>query len=126
VETPFLAAYSKKSGHHHPDFGEKFEGNTIFLYLEAHHIWRYTQNKEDFMPHAQIMTLDEKLALGIREIELKRQGKFDEAEQLSKTMPVPPYYAKFLKDHVGLDSLLSMGLNLSEAEAAYGPEFLSR
>jgi hypothetical protein len=88
---------------------------------------RYTtESKESYMPQARIMTLDEKLALGIREIELKKQGKFDEAERLSKTMPVPPYYAKFLKDHVGLDSLLSMGLNLSEAEAVYGSEFFSR
>ena len=78
------------------------------------------------MSQAQIMTLDEKLDLGIKVIELKKQGKFEEAERLDKTMPVPPYMAKFIKDHVGLDALLSMGRNLSEAEAEYGPEFLTR
>ncbi|GHU54372.1 hypothetical protein FACS189442_0500 [Spirochaetia bacterium] len=78
------------------------------------------------MSQAQIMTLDEKLDLGMKVIELKKQGKFEEAERLNKTMPIPPYLVKFLKDHVGLDALLSMGLNLSEAEAEYGPEYLSR
>jgi hypothetical protein len=78
------------------------------------------------MPQGKLMTLDEKLATGIKAIELEKQGKFEEAERLSKTMPVPPYMAKFIKDHVGLEALLSMGRNLAEAEAEYGPEFLTR
>lgn len=59
-------------------------------------------------------------------IELKKQGKLKEAERLNKTMSIPPYLVKFVKDHLGLDALLSMGLNLSEAEAEYGPEYLCR
>jgi hypothetical protein len=78
------------------------------------------------MPQARIMTLDEKLDLGMKVIELKKQGKFEDAERLNKTISIPPYLVKFLKDHVGLDALLSMGLNLSEAEAEYGSEYLSR
>jgi hypothetical protein len=86
----------------------------------------YTIDKENFMPQAQIMTLDEKLDLGMKVIALQTQGQFEEAERLNKTMPVPPYMAKFIKDRVGLDALLNMGLNLSEAEVEYGPEYLSR
>jgi hypothetical protein len=78
------------------------------------------------MPQGKLMTLDEKLDTGIKAIELKKQGKIEEAERLNRTIPTPPFFAKFVKDHVGLDALLSMGLNLAEAEAEYGPEFLSR
>jgi hypothetical protein len=72
------------------------------------------------------MTLDEKLDTGIKAIELEKQGKLEEAKQLRKTIPVPPFMAKFIKDHVGLDVLLSMNRNLAEAEAEYGPEFFTR
>ncbi|GHT61077.1 hypothetical protein FACS1894109_19360 [Spirochaetia bacterium] len=78
------------------------------------------------MPQGKLMTLDEKLDIGIKAIELKKQGKFKEAEHLNKTMPLPPYLAKFLKDHIGLDALLSMGWNMAEVEAEYGPEFLTQ
>jgi hypothetical protein len=33
--------------------------------------------------------------------------------------------AKFIKDHFGAETLLSMGWNLSEAEAEYGSDWLS-
>ncbi|GHV74692.1 hypothetical protein AGMMS49940_19940 [Spirochaetia bacterium] len=78
------------------------------------------------MPQGKLMTLDEKLDIGIKAIELKKQGKFEEAMRLSKTRPMPPFMAKLIKDHVGLDTLLSMGWNMAEVEAEYGPEYLSR
>jgi hypothetical protein len=78
------------------------------------------------MPQIQTMTLHEKLATVVETVELEKQGKFKEAEQLHKTIPVPPYMVKFLKDHIGIDALLKSGLNLSEAEVEYGSDFLSR
>ncbi|GHV46853.1 hypothetical protein AGMMS49546_35630 [Spirochaetia bacterium] len=78
------------------------------------------------MPQGKLMTLDEKLATGVKAIELRKQGKLEEAERLQKTIPVPPFMAKFIKDHVGLDVLLSMNRNLAEAEAEYGPDFFTR
>jgi hypothetical protein len=78
------------------------------------------------MPQAQIMTLDEKLDTIIETIKLEKQGKLEEAKQLHNTIPVPSYMVKFLKDHIGLDALLKAGLNLSEAEAEYGSDFISR
>jgi hypothetical protein len=78
------------------------------------------------MPQAQIMTLHEKLAIGVKSIELENQGKFDEAEKLMKSTPLEPFLAKFYKDYLGLDALLKSGWNLSEAEAEFGSDWLTR
>ena len=66
------------------------------------------------MPHAQTMTLDEKLAIGCKAIELKKAGDLAGYERLTKTLPLPPYLAKVIKEKVGLDVLLNGGWNLSE------------
>jgi hypothetical protein len=72
------------------------------------------------------MTLHEKLAIGMKSFELEDQGKFEEAERLHKQIPIPPYIAKFIKDYLGLDTLLEGGWNLSEAEAEYGSDWLTK
>ncbi|GHT98789.1 hypothetical protein FACS1894142_5580 [Spirochaetia bacterium] len=76
------------------------------------------------MPQGKLMTLDEKVEIGLKTIELEKQGKIEEAERLTKTMP--PFMAKLIKDHIGLDTLLSLGWNMAEVEAEYGPEYLSQ
>jgi hypothetical protein len=73
-----------------------------------------------------MMTLHEKLAIGMQSIELKKQGKFEEAERLHKQIPIPPYMAKFIKDYLGLKVLLEGGWNLSEVEAEYGSDWLTK
>jgi hypothetical protein len=78
------------------------------------------------MPQAQMMTLKEKLAIGVQSIELEKQGKKVEAEKLRKSIPLQPYLAKFIKDYIGLDALLTSGWNLSEAEAEYGTKWLTQ
>jgi hypothetical protein len=78
------------------------------------------------MSQDNLMTLHEKLAIGAKSRELRRQGKFEEAENLEKQIPLAPYLARFYKRHLGLEALLQSGWNLSEAVAEYGPEFLSR
>jgi hypothetical protein len=85
---------------------------------------RYIRGKEQPMP--ETMTLDEKLDTIMETIELEKQGKFEEAKKLEKQIPLAPYLAKFLKDHLGLKALLGGGWNLSEAEEEYGPGFLSK
>jgi hypothetical protein len=72
------------------------------------------------------MTLHEKLQIGMKSIELKKQGKLEEADKVKKQIPLPPYLAKFYKDHLGLDALLRSGWNLSEAAAEYGSDWLSQ
>jgi hypothetical protein len=72
------------------------------------------------------MTLGEKLDMRIKSFELEKQGKYEEAEQLKKQIPIAPYLLKFYKDHLGLDALLKTGWNLSEAVEEYGPDWLSQ
>jgi hypothetical protein len=78
------------------------------------------------MPQAQTMTLHEKLATGVKVVELEKQGKIEEAERLHKTIPMAPYLVKFYKDHLGLDALLKTEWNLSEAIKEYGSDFLAK
>jgi hypothetical protein len=66
------------------------------------------------------MTLKEKMAIGMKSVELRKQGKTEEADELMKReIPMPPYLAKFAKEKMGVDFLLNGGWNLSEAERAY-------
>jgi hypothetical protein len=71
------------------------------------------------------MTLHEKLQIGVKGNELRKQGRIEEAEELEKQIPMPPYLARFYKKHLGLEALLRSGWNLWEAAEEYGPEFLS-
>lgn len=84
------------------------------------------QSKETIMPYTRAMTLNEKLDTYIKSHNLEDQGRIEEAKKLRKKVPLAPYLAKFLKDHLGKDALLNGGWNLSEAEAEYGSEFLTQ
>jgi len=54
------------------------------------------------MPKAQTMSLHEYLAIGIKVIELEEQGKFEEAEKLEHTLPLPAYLAKWAKKRLNM------------------------
>ena len=84
------------------------------------------ETRERSMPQAQTMTLHEKLALNMKVIELEKQGKFEEAAKLHKTIPIPPYMAKWAKKRFGVEILLKTECNLAEAEKEYGPGWLNR
>jgi hypothetical protein len=72
------------------------------------------------------MTLEEKSAIGVKAIEFKKQGNLDEYERLMKQIPLQPYLAKFAKEHFGADFLIEYGWNLSEADAEYGADWLTK
>jgi len=72
------------------------------------------------------MTLDEKLDIGIRAVALRKAGDEEGYDRLIKTIPLPPYQAKVIKEKVGLDILLDGGWNLSEVEAEFGSAWLSK
>ena len=76
------------------------------------------------MPQAQTMTLDEKLAISNKALDLWEAGDTEGYDRLMKTAPMPPYIAKVIKEKVGLDCLLKLGWNLSEVEAEYGSNWL--
>ena len=78
------------------------------------------------MLQAQTMTLEEKLNIGLRSVELRKSGDLEGADRLLKTAPLPPYIAKVIKEKVGLEYLLNSGWNLSEVEAEFGSDYLSK
>ena len=73
----------------------------------------------------QTMTLDEKLAISNRAFSMIEAGNEEEGRRLLRTAPMPPYLAKVLKDKMGIDFLIKGGFNLSEAEAEFGPNWIS-
>jgi len=78
------------------------------------------------MPQIETMSLDEKLAISCRSAALSKAGDEEGALRLMKTAPLPSYIAKVIKEKVGADYLINSGWNLSEAEAEFGPDWLSR
>ena len=74
----------------------------------------------------ETMTLDEKLAIGCKAVELKKAGDKEGAKRLIRTVPMPPYLAKIFKEKVGADFLINGGWNLSEAEAEFGENWLTK
>jgi hypothetical protein len=70
------------------------------------------------------MTLDEKLAICCKAAELRKVGDEEGAMRLMKTAPIPPYIAKVIKEKAGAKYLA--GWNLSEAEAEFGRDWLSK
>jgi len=73
----------------------------------------------------ETMTLDEKLAISNKAIAMMKAGDEEGGRRLLRTAPIPPYLAKIMKDKMGADFLISAGYNLSEAEAEFGPNWLS-
>ena len=77
------------------------------------------------MPQIETMSLDEKLAIGIKAAELYYAGDKEGYSRLTRSIPLPPYLAKVLKEKVGADFLIREGWNLAEAEAEFGSDWLT-
>jgi hypothetical protein len=74
---------------------------------------------------SKLMTENEKADIVMRSIELQKSGQEDEAFELRRTIPMPPYLAKFMKEKLGADVLVELDWNLAEAEAEYGQDWLA-
>jgi hypothetical protein len=83
-------------------------------------------DKENKMPQNQSMTLDERLAIGMKAHEYLKAGNKAEAVRLILEMPMPPYLAKMSKELMGADFLIKGGYNLADAEAEFGPDWLTK
>jgi hypothetical protein len=70
------------------------------------------------------MTLDEKLTIACKAAALSKAGDTEGESRLIRTIPMPPYLAKVMKEKVGVDFLINGGWNLSEAEEAFGQNWL--
>ena len=68
------------------------------------------------MPQAQTMTLDEKLSISNKALDLLDAGDKEGYSRLIRSIPMPPYLAKVYKEKVGVEPLISGGWNLSEAD----------
>jgi hypothetical protein len=66
------------------------------------------------------------LKLEVKAAKLWQQGKKDEAEALSRTIPIFPEQAKVIKKYFGLEMLKQLDINLSNAVVKYGPDFLTK
>jgi len=75
---------------------------------------------------SQIMTLDEKLAISMEACALWQAGDKEGFSRVIRKAPMPPYLAKIYKEKVGVEPLLKSGFNLSEAEAEFGTDWLSK
>ncbi|MDR1468045.1 MAG: hypothetical protein LBT00_01990 [Spirochaetaceae bacterium] len=78
------------------------------------------------MAQKQMMTLDEKLAVGMKAHEYLEAGNKAEAVRIILELPMLPYLAKAVKEFSGADFLIKGGYNLSEAEAEFGPGWLAQ
>ena len=74
----------------------------------------------------ETMTLDEKLSISNRALDLLDAGDEEGYSRLIRTAPMPPYLAKIFKEKVGAKELLESGYNLSEADAEFGPGWLDK
>jgi hypothetical protein len=74
----------------------------------------------------QTMTLDEKLAISNKACALWHSGDKEGFHRVIKTAPMPAYLAKVAKEKMGVDFLINGGWNLSEAEAEFGHDWLSK
>jgi hypothetical protein len=70
------------------------------------------------------MTLDEKLAIGMKAHEAVVAGDRESYSRIIRQAPLPPYLAKIAKEKMGVDFLLDGGWNLAEAEAEFGHNWL--
>ena len=75
---------------------------------------------------SQTMTLDEKLAISNKACALLDAGDREGYSRLTRSIPMPPYLAKIYKEKIGAKHLLKSGWNLTEAEAEFGPDWLSQ
>jgi hypothetical protein len=72
------------------------------------------------------MTLHDKLQLRVKCVELEKQGKTEESDRLARSIPMSPWLAEWYKKYVGVEPLINGGWNLSEAEAAFGHDWLTK
>jgi hypothetical protein len=78
------------------------------------------------MPQVETMSLDEKLAISCKAAALSDAGDEEGYRRLIRTVPMPPYLAKIMKEKMGANFLINGGWNLSEAEAEFGPGWISQ
>ncbi len=72
------------------------------------------------------MPIEERIAIYDKIHELEEKGDFQQAKELSKTIPINPDMAKTAAEFFGSEMLIASGINLTDAEAKYGKDWLAQ
>jgi len=78
------------------------------------------------MSQAKFMTDIEKIDTAYKAAILRRAGDLEGGSRLTRTIPMPPWLAKIIKEKVGPEFFEKYNWNLSEVEAEFGPDFLHK
>jgi hypothetical protein len=82
------------------------------------------QHKENHVK--ETMSVHDRMQIGMKSVELRKQGKFEEAERVFKQIPMSPFLAKWAKKRMGADFLIKYGWNLADANEVYGHDWLNK
>lgn len=95
----------------------------------------FDTQKRDMMPEVEKVrrepnlkryTHEEKMNIFKRAIALRMEGKEEEATKVLRQAPLHWKTAKILKETIGIEAMLALNCNLSEAVDHYGMEWLER
>ena len=78
------------------------------------------------MAQTQKNSIGEQLDAVVKMIELEKQGKTKEAFELRKKIPLPAFLGEYAKEYLGLEWIKTCGWNMSEIEAKYGKDYITR
>ena len=73
----------------------------------------------------RLMTEREKADIVTESFKIEDAGNKEKASALRRSVPMSPWLAKFIKEKLGVETLLELDWNLAEAEAEYGPDWLT-
>jgi hypothetical protein len=71
------------------------------------------------------LTREQEIEIIQKSLEADERGDHDESVRLIQQMPLAPHLARAAKKIWGKEYLLQSGFDLSEAEAAYGKDWLN-
>ena len=77
-------------------------------------------------PNLREYSVTEAADLGYKWFELKEAGLYEEAEKVGLEIPLLPGLANNMKQEIGIEAMIEMGINLSEAVKEYGHEWLEQ
>ena len=78
------------------------------------------------MAQVQTMPIGKQLDILLKMAALEDEGKEDEAFELRKQIPLPAFLGEYVKNYMGSDWIKTCGWNMSEIEAKYGKDYLTR
>ncbi|WP_165073092.1 hypothetical protein [Desulfovibrio sp. ZJ200] len=76
-------------------------------------------------PNLKVFTKEEEEKVTEQAMALYDERRNQEADDLLDSLPMPAEYLQTLKECMGLDALISEGVNLSKAVEKYGQSWLA-